>query len=257
MRGAVATVAVLRAALADAAARRSAFWSQIAVMVVNDLAWVVFWLIFFGRVPMVRGWDSQRVLLLFAVLTTAAGLVLGLLSNCRRIPDLVVGGGLDEALTLPVRPLRHLLVSRVDTVNLGDVLFGVVLFTVTGHPTPARIAVYLAGCAVSAVLLTSFLVAIGSSVFLTGRGEAAGLGMHAILLLASYPADIFTGTVKALLYTAVPAAFVAAVPARLIDAPTFADAAWFVAAAAGFAVLAGVCFTLGLRRYASGSTWSA
>ena len=33
----------------------------------------------------VRGWDVDRVLLLLAVLCTSAGLVLGLLSNSRRI----------------------------------------------------------------------------------------------------------------------------------------------------------------------------
>lgn len=251
-----ATGATLRSAFADAAARRTAFWWQIAAMVVNDVAWVAFWLIFFHRVPTVRGWDSHRVLLLLAVLTTASGLVLGLLSNSRRIPQLIADGALDETLTLPVPTLRHLLVRRVDTVNLGDVAFGVVLFAVAGDPTPTRVAVYLAGSLVSAVLLTAFLVAVGSLVFFTGRSEPGGLGLHAILLLASYPADIFTGTVKALLYTAVPAAFVAAVPARLIDQPSLADALGLLTAAAAFALLGWVTFTLGLRRYTSGSAWS-
>jgi ABC-2 type transport system permease protein len=251
-----AVFVVLRSAVADAAARRSAFWSQVVVMMVNDLAWVGFWLIFFHRVPSLRSWDSGSVLLLFAVLTTSAGFVLGVLSNCRRLPDLVRDGALDEALTLPVPTLRHLLVSRVDPVNFGDVIFGVVLFTVAGGPTPTRIAVYLAASAVSIVLLTSFLLLIGSTVFVTGRGEGPGLGMHAVLLLASYPADIFGGTTKLLLYTVVPAAFVAAVPARLIEAPTVSDAVWFGGAALVFAVAARVCFALGLRRYSSGSAWT-
>lgn len=249
------TVAVMRTAFTDAAARRSAFWSQIVVMVVNDLAWVLFWLIFFARVPVVRGWDSHRVLLLFAVLTTSGGLALGFLANCRSIPVLVETGDLDEVLTLPVAPLWHLLVRRVETINLGDALFGVVLFAVAGNPTPARIAVFVAGSVISAVLLAAFLVTLGSTVFFTGRGEPAGLGMHAILLLASYPADIFGGMLKTLLYTAVPAAFVAAVPAQLVDAPTPRDALLLVASAAGFALLAWTTFTLGLRRYSSGSAW--
>jgi ABC-2 type transport system permease protein len=248
--------AVLRTALADAAARRAAFWAQIVAMATNDLAWVAFWLIFFNRVSTVRGWDLQRVLLLFAVLTTAAGLVLGLLSNSRRIPELVADGSLDQVLTLPVAPLPHVLLRRVDPVYLGDVVFGLVLFAVTGHPTPARIASYLGGCVVSAVLLASFLVAVGSLVFFTGRGEPGGLGLHAIILLASYPVDVFTGTVKVLLYTAVPAAFVAAVPARLIDSPDLTDTLSMLTAAAGFAFLGWLTFTLGLRRYVSGSTWS-
>jgi ABC-2 type transport system permease protein len=250
-----ATGAVVRTAFTDAAARRTAFWWQIAAMVVNDVAWVAFWLIFFNRVQSVRGWDSHRILLLFAVLTTSAGLVLGLLSNSRRIPQLISEGALDETLTLPVSPLPHLLVRRVDTVNLGDVMFGLILFAVAGDPTPTRTVVYLAGSLAGAVLLASFLVLVGSLAFFTGRAEPGGLGLHAILLLASYPADIFTGTAKALLYTAVPAAFVAAVPAQLIDNFSTDEVVALLSAATAFAVAGWLTFTLGVRRYTSGSAW--
>jgi ABC-2 type transport system permease protein len=251
-----ATATVVRTAFMDAAARRTAFWWQIAAMALNDVAWVAFWLIFFHQVQSVRGWDSHRVLLLFAVLTTSAGLVLGLLSNCRRIPQLIDEGTLDETLTLPVQPLRHLLVRRIDTVNLGDVLFGIVLFTIAGNPTPRRVGMYLAGSMLGAVLFASFLVLVGSLVFFMDRAEPAGLGLNAILLLASYPADIFTGATKALLYTAVPAAFVAAVPAQLIDSFSLTKLSGLVVAAVVFAFAGWLAFTLGLRRYTSGSAWT-
>lgn len=251
-----ATVAVLRAAFADATARPAAFWTQVVAMVANDVAMIVFWVLFFHRVGTVRGWDVDRVMLLFAVLAASAGIVLGLLSNSRRIPEIVTSGALDEALALPVRPLRHLLVRRTDTVNLGDVLFGVVLFLVAGHPTPERALLFVAGVVVAVVLLTSFLVLLGSVVFFTGRGEPGYLGMHAILLLAGYPVDVFTGPARALLYTLLPAAFVAAVPARVVDAPTARDALLMLGSAAVFAVLARVTFDLGLRRYTSGSAWA-
>jgi ABC-2 type transport system permease protein len=250
-----ATKAVLRTAFADAAARRTAFWTQIAAMVVNDVAWVAFWVIFFHRVESVRGWDVHRVLLLFAVLTTSAGLVLGLLSNCRRIPTIVEQGSLDEILTMPVSPLRHLLVRRIDPINLGDVGFGVVLFALAANPTPQRVLIYITGSVASAILLTGFLVAIGSLVFFTGRGQAADLGLHSVLLLASYPADVFTGATKALLYTAIPAAFVSAVPARLIDDFDPVDGVVLLGAAGFFATVGWASFAAGLRRYTSGSAW--
>ena len=252
---AAGTRAVLRGAFVDSAARRSAFWWQVAAMIVNDIAWILFWLIFFHQVTSVRGWDAQRVLLLLAVLCTSAGLVLGLLSNARRIPTLVEDGSLDEVLTLPVAPLPHLLVRRVDPVNLGDVAFGVALFAVSGHPTAQRTLVYVVGTLASAVLLTGFLVLTGCLVFVKGRGRAADLGLHSVLLLASYPADVFTGATKALLYTAVPAAFVSGVPAQLIDDFDVRSALLLLGAAGTFAALGWGAFTLGLRRYASGSAW--
>jgi ABC-2 type transport system permease protein len=256
MSGVGATRAVMRSAFADAAARRSAFWTQVTAMVVNDLAWVSFWFLFFHEIGSVRGWDTERVLLLLAVLTTSAGLVLGLFSNARRIPTLVQDGSLDEVLALPVSPLPHLLVRRVDVVNLGDVAFGVGLFLFAGHPSPTRLLVYLAGVTASAVLLTGFLVLVGSLTFVGAKGRVTDLGLEAVLLLSSYPADVFTGATKALLYSAVPAAFVSAVPARLVDDFDLADAALLLAVALGFAALGWAAFTAGLRRYTSGSSWA-
>lgn len=249
------TLAVVRAAFTDATARPAAFWTQVGAMMANDLAMIAFWILFFHQVRSVRGWDADRVFLLFAILATAAGIVLGFLSNARRIPELVETGSLDEALSLPMSPLRYLLVRRVDTVNVGDVAFGVVLFLVTGHPTPQRAALFVGGVVVAATLLTAFLVTLGSVVFFTGRGEPGALGMHAILLLAGYPVDIFTGAAKGLLYTLVPAAFVAAVPARIVDAPSWRDVALMLLATVVFVLLARTAFGLGLRRYTSGSAW--
>lgn len=251
-----ALTTTMRTAFRDSFAKRASFWSQMTIMAINDVAWVVFWIIFFRRVGTVRGWDVDLVLLLFAVITTAAGLVLGLLSNARRIPTLVDEGALDEILSLPVAPLPHLLVRRIDAVNLGDVAFGISLFVLAGAPTPARVLTYVAGVAASALLLTGFLVAAGSLVFFIGRGQAGDLGLHAIILFASYPADVFSGYTRTMLYTVIPAAFVSTVPARLIADFDAADALMLMAAAAAFAVLGVAMFTAGLRRYTSSSAWA-
>jgi len=248
--------ATMRAAIAEAWANRSAFWTQLAAMALNDLVWVVFWVLFFGKVGTVAGWDRTRVLLLLATVTTDAGLVLGLLSNARRIGQLLVDGGLDAALALPVRTLPYLLVRRVDAVNVGDVVFGIGLFFLACHPTPERTALYVLGATAGALVLIGFLVLVGSLSFFTGRSEAGDLGFQAVILLASYPVDIFSGATKALLYTAIPAAFVSAVPARLVDHLTVSDLVTLLAAAVVFVALAATTFAIGLRRYTSNALWS-
>ena len=67
---------------------------------------------------------------------------------------------------------------------------------------------------------------------------------------------MFAGYTRALLYTAVPAAFVAGVPARLIDDFSIARGAGLLGAATIMAILGWTVFSLGLRRYTSGSAWS-
>lgn len=251
-----ALLATMRAAVAEAWANRGAFWAQVAVMIVNDIAWIAFWVLFFHRVGSVRGWDTDGVLLLLAVLTTGAGLVLGLLANTRSIGRLVSGGQIDAALVLPVPTLPYLLVRRVNATNLGDIAFGVVLFAVAGHPTPGRTALYLVGVLASSVLLTGFLVATGSLAFFLGRDDLGELSFHGMLLLSSYPVDVFGPVAKVVMYTVVPAAFIGAVPAKLMESWDPLVALAMLGSAATFALLGWATFTAGIRRYTSGAVWT-
>jgi ABC-2 type transport system permease protein len=252
-----AVTATLRAAVSDGLANRSSFWFQVGLMVANDITWIVFWVLFFDRVGHIRGWAVQDVIVLFSILLTTAGVVLGVFANSRRIGMLAADGSLDETLVLPVAPLSHILTSRVDAANIGDLLFGPVLFAVAGHPTPQRTVMYLLGSVAGSVVLIGFLVACGAlTLFVGGRGEQADLGFNAILIFASYPLDLFGGATKVLLFTAVPAAFVTGVPARLVRSFDLGEALLLPAVAALFALLGWSLFQLGLRRYSSGSIWT-
>ncbi|MEZ5375680.1 MAG: ABC-2 family transporter protein [Acidimicrobiales bacterium] len=250
-----ALLITMRYALQEAASNRLALWIQMTVMVINDLVWVLFWVIFFDRVGALRGWDVDQVLLLLAVLTTSAGLVLGLFHNVRNIGPLASSGGLDAALALPVHPLTHLLVRAVAPVNLGDVVFGIALFLYVARFDPRQAAVFVFAVVCSATLTLSFLLLMGSLAFFVGRNEGGELGFHAILLFSSYPVDIFTGVFKVLLYTVVPAGFVTSVPVRLLDDFDLTLGLGLAAVSAAFAVAAVATFSYGLRRYTSGATW--
>ena len=102
-----------RGAWQEAWANRRGFWTQVTVMIVNDIVWIIFWVLFFQSVGTIRGWDVDQVLVLLAVLTTAAGVVLGLFNNARRLGELAATGGLDAALALPTPTLLHLLMIAV------------------------------------------------------------------------------------------------------------------------------------------------
>ncbi len=246
----------LKAALIESVSNRRAFLFQAAVMVVNDLVWIGFWVVFFHKAGTVRGWNVDQIVLLQAVLTTGGGVTLGIVANARHVGTMVTGGGLDALLSLPAHPLAQLLVRRIEPVNLGDLVFGVGLFAVAGHPTPTRTLVFLGASTASAVLLTSFLVLTGSLAFFGGRADSGELGFSAMLMLSNYPVNVFAGLAKLLLYTVVPAAFVATVPAQLIDRFDLGRAVAMLLITAIFATAAVAVFNLGLRRYTSGSVWT-
>jgi len=245
-----------RAAWLEASANRRSFWFQFGVMIVNDIVWVVFWALLFNRVGDLRGWGFDQIVLLFAVLTTAAGIVLGLLNNVRRIGELASNGGLDSVLALPTPPLLTLMTRRVETVNVGDLAFGVALFLILGDPTPIRFVIFVFGVVCATLVISGFLIIMGSASFFVSRNEAGELGFHAILLFANYPVDIFTGYTRLFLYGVVPAGFVSTVPARLIGDFSLGWAGVLSAVALATAGLGWLAFTVGLRRYTSGAVWT-
>jgi ABC-2 type transport system permease protein len=248
--------ATSRNAFAEVGAKPGALAVQMLIMAINDFVWVIFWVLFFDRVGTLGGWDRDSILLLQAVLTTAGGLSLGLLANARRIGTMAVGGDLDSVLALPVSPLRFVLLRRIEPVNLGDLAFGLGLFFIACDPTPQRTLVFLLVCLASATLLTGFLVLTGALAFFIGRSESGELGFHGMLLLGAYPVDVFAGAIRIFLFTIIPAAFVSAVPATLVDDFDVGRALALGLTATVFAMVAGAVFTAGLRRYTSGSIWT-
>jgi ABC-2 type transport system permease protein len=248
---------VMRAAFRDALANRRSFWVQVLVMAVNDVTWVIFWALFFSAVGNVRGWDRGDVLMLFAILLTASGVALGLVGNARKLGQLVADGEIDAALAQPLDPLSYLLARRVDTVLLGDLLMGPLLFVYASDRSITSFALYVAGALCGSIVMIGFLVSISSlTLFVGGRGEQADLGFQAILIMASYPLDIFGGPTKVVLFTLIPAAFVTGLPASLLRGFDTGTALALVGAAVFFSLLGITLFRLGLRRYASGAVWT-
>lgn len=250
------TLTTLRTAFRAARANQAAFWTQVAVMVFNDLIWVFFWFVFFDRVASVRGWERDGVLLLLAILATSLGLALGVFSNARHIGRLVDDGGVDAALALPIGPLPHLLTSRVEPINLGDVAFGLVLFAAVGPGTPMGLTTFVVGVICGTAVSVGFFLLVGSSRFFLGRGEAGDLAFQALMVLSNYPLDIFSGATRVVVHTVIPAAFVAAVPAKLVLEPSVGQLTVLMAAAATVLAAGVAAFHAGLRRHTSSAAWT-
>ncbi|MDP9224094.1 MAG: ABC transporter permease [Actinomycetota bacterium] len=247
----------IKTAFVEAWTNRKSFWLQVSFMIANDLAIVVFWILFFRKVGTVRGWDTGHVLVLFGVLANVTGIAMGLLANARRLGQMIADGELDAVLALPVDPLLYLLVRRVDTALLGDLLFGPAVFIASGHATPETAVVFVVSSLCAAAFFVSFLVILGSAtLFVGGRGEPAELRFQALLMLASYPIDLFGGFVKLLLFTAIPAAFVTGLPTRLLTQFDWGESVLLLGGSVGAVLVARAVFRGGLAHYRSGALWT-
>jgi ABC-2 type transport system permease protein len=107
---------------------------------------------------------------------------------------------------------------------------------------------------VVALIFTSFVVIFGSLAFFIGNTETLAQQLLGTLVtFSTYPMNLFTGVVRLLLFSVVPAGFVSFVPLQLLH-----QFSWpLLGALAGFTTLivsiAAGLFHLGLRRYESGN----
>jgi len=233
---------------------RASFVSQVFGMLLNDIMWIVFWVLFFQRFPIIRGWGIADVMTLWAITAAGFGLALGTCGNATQLARIISQGELDYYLGLPKNVLVHLLVSRMDLSALGDVLFGFGLFAGFLHPTPDRLALFVVLAICGAGVFIAFMIVLGSLSFWIGSSEGLTQQLFGgLTILTTYPTPLFHGAIKLVMFTVLPAWFIAHLPTALLrqfDLPTLLVEFGVTVLAIGIAV---AVFYRGLRRYESGN----
>lgn len=233
---------------------RTAFFTQVFGMIINDILWVAFWVLYFTRFPVLRGWTLDDVMVLWASFAFSIGIVFGLFSNVLILPRLVFQGQLDYYLALPKDVLVHLLVSRMRPINLGDILFGPVLLLVMVDLTWSRLAVFFVASLLGAMVMLGFEILTGSLAFFLGNAETVHLQLvNSVMHFSSYPPTIFERGLKMVLFTLIPAGFVTWLPVELVREFRWDLFLQLLGGAVLFLGLAVWLFRAGLRRYESGN----
>ncbi|MGI8587503.1 MAG: ABC transporter permease [Chloroflexia bacterium] len=233
---------------------RVSFISQVFGMLLNDVMWIVFWTLFFGRFKVINGWGIEDVLTIWAITATGFGIAAGFFGNANNIARVIAQGELDYYLGLPKNVLLHLLINKMNLTALGDLIFGFGVFAFFLHPAPERIALFLVLSVCSAAALLGFLILVGSLTFWMGNTEGLTMqAFNAIITLSTYPTPLFNGGIKLLMFSAVPAWFVAHLPTSLLRRFDLADLLLELAASAAILALSVLVFYRGLRRYESGN----
>ena len=150
---------------------RGAFFSQVASMFINDGAWVVFWMLFFKRFPVLHGWSLTDVIALWAILTAGFGLAYGIMGNALQLAGCIAQGEIDAWLLQPRAVLPHLLLGRSAPSAWGDALFGYIVYLGFVRPDwPRMVAFILLSLAVG-VAFIGFGVLAGASASSSGMLE--------------------------------------------------------------------------------------
>ena len=233
---------------------RGAFLSQAIGMMVNDFMYFVIWIIFFDRFQDVRGWGLNDMYLTYGVLASAFGLVSLLFGNAFNLSEIISKGRLDYYLSLPRPVLLHTVASRMIASGIGDFSYGFLSYALSGYFTWDGLLRFVLAVVLAATVFAAFLILIQSLAFWLGMmSNFSALALNAILTFGIYPTTLFDSYAKLILLTLIPAALMGAIPAEFIRAFTWQTLAQLLVGAIAFLLIAVAVFTLGLRRYESGS----
>ncbi|HEY2048015.1 MAG TPA: ABC-2 family transporter protein [Caulobacteraceae bacterium] len=247
---AFASLAAVRSALAD----RTAFWLQAGGMVVNNGFWLVLWFLFFTGFRQVGGWRLVDMARLIGVVYLLFGLSTVFLGGYRDLAAAILRGDIDSLLTQPGPVLPRLLSRESMPSAWGDIFAGLVVLTFSAKLSLAGAAGAAAAVAIGASVWLSTAVIFGSLAFwiADARSLARDL-MDFTLMVSMYPASIYQGWTKILIFTVLPAGFIAVAPVELVRDPSAGALALAAGAGVVFPIVATVVFGAGLQRYRRGA----
>ena len=236
-------------------AYRGAFLIQVFGMIVNNSAFIVFWLILFEQIGgNIKGYEFNDVMFLWALAAVGYGVAQLFLGNGHHISRIIYSGELDVYLLQPKPVAVNLVSSRMIVSGWGELAYGLILFFITQAITPWSVSLFIVFSILLAMVFTAMRLLYHSLTFYLGNAEAfAGFAGEMLLSFALYPGSIFKGPALWILHSLIPAALVAYLPARLIKS---FDPAFFllVLAADGALIALGLfVFYRGLRVYESGN----
>jgi ABC-2 type transport system permease protein len=247
-------LALLRLSVLAARARPRWALASIAMMFGNNVVFFLVWVIYFAKFSSLAGWHQQDVAVLVGVVCWGFGLTSFLVGGMRDIAQTIVDGRLDLHLGRPCHPLPTLLLSRSVPAGVGDLLSAFVFWFWLGGRSIAELPLLLGMATAAAIILCATTVIIQCLVF--WRPQAIALCeelFNTLLMVTYYPQHPFGLTVRIVLFTVFPAAFVAFLPAQAIRQPDAVNVLGMLGAAVVYSLLAVAVFNRGLSRYASGN----
>lgn len=231
-----------------------AFWSQVIGMVLNNCVWIVFWTIFFKRFDNIGGWTVTDVLTVWSISAMGYGLAYSICGNALSLSNMIARGQLDAWMLYPRLLLSHLLVGRVSATACGDVLFALLTYVFFVRPDIPHFLLFCVLGVSAAIVFVGFSVLTSCLSFYVGNAEGiTETSRFALVTFSTYPASLFQGTVKLLLYTVIPAGFVSYLPVEALRALSVELTLMCFAGSLAVLLVGVVVFYQGLRRYESGS----
>ncbi len=233
---------------------KASFFMQMSMMILNDLFFIIQWLIVFSLVDDIGGYGFDETLLLFGVAAGAFGFSHTFFYGAWHIKDTVYEGKLDVFLTQPKNVLINTCCASTDISGLGDIIYAFVALAIVGAPWHWYLLM-IPIMVMTGLIYVAVYVTYVSLCFYVKRGDAVARSVEGTLnKSANYPPAIYNNVIKALFFTLIPVGFYTFVPVQYFF---LTPNIWWMLGLLGATIiwvaLAFFCFSKGLKKYNSGN----
>ena len=233
---------------------KPSFFMQIAMMILNDLFFIIQWIIIFNLVDNIGGYGFNETMLLWAIAAGGYGISHAFFGGAWNIKDIVYEGKLDVYLTQPKSVLLNVSCSSTEVSAVGDIVYAFVVLAIINAPWYWYL-IMIPAMIIAGLIYVSAYVTYVSMCFYIKRGDAVAKAVEGTVnKAANYPPFIYNTIVKGLFFTIIPTFFYTFIPAQyFFMTPNI----WWILIAIAvtiiWVVLAFVSFKLGLKKYNSGN----
>ena len=247
-------VALLRMNLKASLAQPVTSLIAAVMMFGNNLILFLIWVIYFARFSNIRGWVLQDLSLLLGVVAWGFGLTMLVAGGVRDLARTIVDGGLDVHLGRPRHPLPSLLISRSIPSGIGDMASAFLFWLWLGQRSLGELPLLILVSTASAAVLCATLTITQCLVLWFPRAITLCEDLfNMLLMVAFYPQHPYGFTVRLVLFTVFPTAFISLVPVQAVRDRSGIAVMAMIFASAAYAFIALWIFNRGMRRYTSGN----
>lgn len=245
----------IKISIKSAMAYKVSFLVQTIFMAINNVFFLIFWGVVFSNTGSDSGITFNNVLYLWSFSTISYGFAYFFFGGIQKINDYIITGAMDSYMLQPKNVLLNVATSKCNFSAFGDLLYGVVVaFIASGGDIGKVLIVLLIGMFGSIFFISTEVMARSISVWIGDTKTIANRYVEMLLItFSTYPENIFKTGIKVMLYTVVPVAYLAYLPANLMESFNIYSLLLIIAVGLIYGSLAILVFNKAMKNYESGN----
>ncbi len=227
------------------------FTSNIIFMILNNLSFIIQWVLLYSIRDNIGGYSLKQVILLWGISAGSYGVAHAFFKEAFDLSDIINTGKLDNYLTIPKNVLLSCITSSIEVSAIGDMIYAYIMLFIYGLNFRNFFLLTLFSIT-GGIILVSIAVIFASLSFWFGRVETLTNTLNNLVInFSNYPEGIFKGIIKMLFYTIIPIGFVSYLPLNIITSFNLRNFIIIITVCSIFIGFAYLIFYKGLKNYCS------